>query len=122
MVPASNVGGNTTNLRRAACPGVGIGEFPGTWSEVVVPAEPATVASVNVHDNVGEVEGLEGVRDTLTVASGGVLAGLEVDVGDQVGEGVRLDNESEGLVGVGLDDVGNGWHTKLDITSQKTGV
>jgi hypothetical protein len=39
-------------------------------TEVVVPAEPAPVAGVDVHDDVGQVELLEGVRDTITVAGG----------------------------------------------------
>lgn len=108
LVPASNVGGNTTDLRGAAGRFVGIGKLLSTGLEVVVPAEPATVASVDVHNDVGKVQRLESVRDTLTVAGGGVLACLEVDVGDEVGERVRLDDEGESLVGVGLDDLSNG--------------
>lgn len=70
---------------------------------------PATVAGVEVHDHVGKVEGLEGVGDALAVALGAVLAGLEVDVCDQVGEGVGLDDEGEGRVGLALEDLGDGW-------------
>ena len=39
-------------------------------TEVVVPAEPATVASIDVHGDVGKVELLESIRNTLTVAGG----------------------------------------------------
>lgn len=69
---------------------------------------PATVARVQVLDNVGQVKLLESVLDALAVALGAVLAGLEVDVGDEVGERVGLDDESEGRVGLALDDLGNG--------------
>lgn len=61
-----------------------------------------------VLDDVGQVEGLEGVGDALAVTVGAVLAGLEVDVGDEVGERVGLDDESKGRVGVGLEDLGDG--------------
>jgi hypothetical protein len=61
-------------------------------TEVIVPAQPPAVTGVDVHGNVGQIEGLEGVRDTVTVTRGRVLAGLEVGVGDQVGEGVGLDD------------------------------
>lgn len=53
-------------------------------TQVVVPSEPASVTSINVHSNVGEVELLKSVCNTLTVASGRVLACLEIGVGDQV--------------------------------------
>jgi hypothetical protein len=80
----------------------------GGHTEVVVPAEPASVTSVNVHGDVGQVERLESVCDTVTVAGGGVLAGLEVGVGNQVGEGIRLDDQSNSSVGVLLEDGNNG--------------
>jgi hypothetical protein len=40
------------------------------------------VTGINVHGNVGQVELLEGICDTITVTRGRVLAGLEVGVGD----------------------------------------
>jgi hypothetical protein len=67
------------------------------------------VTGVDVHRNVRQVEGLEGVCDTITVAGGGVLAGLEVGVGDQVGEGIGLDDQSNGRVGVLLEDGNDGY-------------
>lgn len=77
-------------------------------TQVVVPAEPASVAGIDVHGNVGQVERLEGVRNTITVARGGVLAGLEVGVCDQVGEGIGLNDQSNGHVGVLLEESNNG--------------
>jgi hypothetical protein len=78
-------------------------------TEVVVPAEPAAVTSIDVHGNVGEVELLEGVGDAFAVAGGRVLAGLFVGVGDEVGEGVGFDDEGDGGVGVLFEDGDDGW-------------
>lgn len=66
------------------------------------------MASIDVHGDVGKVELLEGIGDTLAVAGGGVLAGLEVGVGDQVGERIGLNDESNGGVGVLLEDGDDG--------------
>lgn len=77
-------------------------------TEVVVPAEPSSVTSINVHDDVGQVKALERVRNTLTVAGGRVLAGLEVLVGDKVGQAVGLDDQGNGGVGVLLEDSNDG--------------
>ena len=65
------------------------------------------MARVKVLDDVGKVQLLERVLDALAVARGTVLAGLEVDVGDEVGERVGLNDEGEGRVGLGLYDLGN---------------
>jgi hypothetical protein len=94
-------------------------------TEVVVPTEPATVTGVDVHGNVGQVERLESISDTITVAGGRVFAGLEVGVGDQVGEGVGLDDQSNGGVGVLLEDGNNGctrsvWLIRLSVKSALT--
>jgi hypothetical protein len=77
-------------------------------TKVVVPAEPATVASVDVHGDVGKVELLKSISNTLTVASSRVNAGLELGVGDQVGERIGLDDQSNGGVGVLLEDSDDG--------------
>jgi hypothetical protein len=66
------------------------------------------VASIDVHGDVGQVQRLEGICDTIAVTGGRVNAGLEVDVGDQVGETVGLDDQSNGNVGVLLEDGNNG--------------
>ena len=126
-VPAGDVGGDTADGLGAAGVLVNGGEFLGSGlcgdvlvramkcgegkgrTQVVVPAEPPTVTSINVHGDVGQVELLEGICDTLTVAGRRVLAGLEVDVGDQVGERIGLDDQSNGSVGVLLEDGDNGY-------------
>jgi len=107
-VPAGDVGSDTTDLRGAAGGLVGVSKLLRAGLEVVVPAEPATVAGVDVHDDVGEVEVLESVGNAVTVAGSGVLAGLKIGVGDQVGERVGLDDESEGGVGLALEDLDDG--------------
>lgn len=95
-------------MGRAAGGLVRLGEFLGAGLEVVVPAKPASVARIHVHDDVGKIEILQSVGDAVAVAGGRVLAGLQVDIGDQVGERVRLDDEGEGRVGVRLDDLDDG--------------
>jgi hypothetical protein len=79
----------------------------GRRTQVVVPSKPATVASIDVHGDVGQVQRLEGICDTIAVTGGRVNAGLEVDVGDQVGETVGFDDQSNGNVGVLLEDGNN---------------
>lgn len=103
-VPSCNVCGNTTELRRRASGLVRPSQLLGARLEIVVPAQPATVASIEVLDNVGQVKCLQRVGNTIAVPGGTVLASLEVDVCDQVGERVGLDHEGEGCVGVRLDD------------------
>jgi hypothetical protein len=77
-------------------------------TKVVVPSEPSSVTSIDVHGDVGQVERLEGVCNTILVTLSRVLAGLQVDVGNQVREGIRLDNEGDGSVGVLLEDGDDG--------------
>lgn len=71
-------------------------------------AKPATVTSIEIHDHVRQVQILDGIRDTGAVARGGGLACGEVGVGDQVGQGVRLDDEGKRRVGVFLDQRDDG--------------
>lgn len=66
------------------------------------------MASIDVHSDVGQVERLERIGDTVLVAGSRVLAGLLVGVGDKVGKGIGLDDESDGSVGVFLKDGDNG--------------
>ena len=73
-------------------------------TEVVVPAKPSSMTSIDVHGDVGQVELLKSVRNTLTVSGSAVLAGLEVGVGDEVGKTVGLDAQRNGGIGVLLDD------------------
>lgn len=62
----------------------------GCWAQVGIPAEPSSVASVDVGADVGEVEGLDGVFDTVDVGGLGFLALGDVQVGDEVAETVGL--------------------------------
>lgn len=66
------------------------------------------MTGIDVHGDVGQVQLLESICNTLTVTGGRVLAGLEVDVGDQVGERIGLDDQSNGGVGVLLEDSNDG--------------
>lgn len=76
------------------------------------------MASIEIHDDVGEVESLDGVRNAVTVARGRGLAGREVGVGDQVGQGVGLYDESKGGLGVRLQDLDNGVNVLRLVAAQ----
>lgn len=67
------------------------------------------MASIDVHGDVRHVERLKGISDTLLVAVGRVLAGLLINVGDQVGKRIGLDDKSNGGVLVAAEDLGNGY-------------
>jgi hypothetical protein len=67
-VPSSDVGGNSTDRRGRTSTLVGVGEFLCTGLKVGVPSEPATVSSVNVHGDVGEVQVAESVLNTFSVS------------------------------------------------------
>lgn len=67
------------------------------------------MAGVDIHGDVWQIELLEGICDTITVAGGRVLAGLLVGVCDEVGERIGLDDEGDGGVGVLLEDGDDGW-------------
>jgi hypothetical protein len=67
------------------------------------------MTGIHVHDDVGFVQGLERIGNTLTVASCRGLAVGNVRVGDKVGERIRLNDKSEGRVGVGINERGKSW-------------
>ena len=67
------------------------------------------MAGVEVHGYVGQVELLERVGDAIAVARGGGLALLDVAVGDEVGEGVGLDDQGDGDLGVLLEHGDDGF-------------
>jgi hypothetical protein len=67
------------------------------------------VAGIDVHDDVGQVERLEGIGDAIAVTAGRVLAGAQIGVGDQVRQGIGLDDKSEGCVRVRLEDLGDSY-------------
>ena len=66
------------------------------------------MASIDVHSDVGKVERLKSISDTITVAGSRILAGLQILVGDQVGERVWLNDESNSGIGVLLEDGDDG--------------
>ncbi len=66
------------------------------------------MAGIEVHDHVGQVEVLDGVGNAVAVAGGAVLARRLVRVGHQVGQRIGLDDQGEGRVGVGLDELDDG--------------
>lgn len=70
--------------------GVDSGEELGRRREVGLPAEPACVACIDVHGDVGEIERLDCVFDTGDVGGLGFLASDDVHVGDQIAETVGL--------------------------------
>ena len=117
-VPPGNVGGDTTNLARGAGGLVDLGKPLGARLEVVVPAQPATVAGVDVHNDIVQVELLQCVRNTLFVPGLGVLASLQIAVGYQVGQGVGLDDKSKGLIGVLLEDPRDDCYIALAMTTR----
>lgn len=67
------------------------------------------MASVKIHDNVGQVKLLESIRHTLTVTGSRVLARLEFGIGNQVGQRVGLDYEGNSRVGVLFENRNDGW-------------
>ena len=107
-VPTGGVGGPTTELLGAATGLESLGKLLCAGLQVRVPAEPTTVTSVEVHDDIGKIEVLDGIGDTVTVAGGRVLASILVRVGDKVGKRIGLDEERESNVGVLLDELDNG--------------
>lgn len=104
QVPAivvSHVGGKTTDCVGAACVLVHASEELSSRGQVGLPAEPASMSSVQVHSDVGEVELREGIVGAFQIRGLGVAALGNVEVGDQVGQRVRLDNEDDAEVAVG---------------------
>ena len=87
-VVVGDVGGQTAERGGLACASVDLGEHLGGGSQVGFPAQPAGVASISVRGNVGEVESLDGVLDTLNVGGLSFLASGNVQVGDEVAETV----------------------------------
>lgn len=73
-------------------------------TKVIVPAKPTTVAGIDVHGDIGQVELLESIGDTIAVTGGRILAGLLIGIGDEVGKRVRLDDEGDSSVRVLLED------------------
>lgn len=113
-VPSGDVGRDSTDLAGRSSILVRAGQLGGAGLQIGVPAEPSTVSGVDVHDDVVQVQVRQGVGDALAVARGRVLAGGEVAVSHQVGKGVGLNDEGEGRVRVGFDDIDDGCETGLE--------
>lgn len=84
-----------------------------TKGQVVVPAEPASVSSVNVQVDVVKLQTGDGMGNTLLVHGASLGAELDALVGDDVGQRIRLQDDGEGevrgggdLLGVGRDELG----------------
>jgi hypothetical protein len=71
------------------------------------------MTGIDVHDDVGKVETPESICDTFTVTRRRVDAGLQLDVGDEVGQGIGLDDEGDGGVGVLLEDGNDGCYESV---------
>lgn len=89
-VVVGDVGDETANARRLASVLVDLCIELSSRAYVGRPAEPATVASIEVHGDVGEVEFLNGVDGELLVSTLCLGALVDVQVGDQVSKRVRL--------------------------------
>lgn len=84
-----------------------------TRLEVVVPAQPAAVRRVHVEVDVVLLQAGYGVGDALLVSVGGLRAEGDARVGDEVAEGVGLEDDGKGQVRgggelgrVGRDELG----------------
>ena len=102
-VVVGNVGGQATDSSRLAGVLVDAGKQVSGGLDVGGPAEPASVASVEVHGHVRQVQLLERIHGQLLVCRGGAAALLDAHVGHHVGKGVRLNDQEHANVRV-LDD------------------
>lgn len=106
-VVVGDVGDDTTDTARRASGLVDLGVELGGRCDVRLPPEPSSVAAVEVHVDVGKIEGLEGVDGERLVDRSSLAALGDVHVGDHVGERIGLDGKVDWDIGVFLDDGGN---------------
>lgn len=92
-------GGETPDEGRLASVGVDLSEELCGRGQVGGPAEPSSVASVHVHVYTDRGELDEGVVHASEVGRLGVGALLHAQVGDQVGQRVRLDDSDDTDIG-----------------------
>ena len=92
-VVVGDVGDETTERLGGAGILVDLGVQRSSQGLVGRPSEPSSVAGIEVHGDVGQVEVLDGVVGALEVSGLSVLALGDVQVGDQVGQGVGLCKE-----------------------------
>lgn len=69
------------------------------------------MASIHVLNHVGQIEGSQGIGDTLAIPGCRPLAGGQVDVGHQVWQRIGLDEQGEGRVWIGPDDIRDDYET-----------
>ena len=114
-VVVGNVGSQTTDGGGLAGTRVDAGIQVGCGLNVGGPAEPAGMASIEVHAHVGEVELLQGIDGQLLVGGGRSAALRNVHVGDHVGEGVGLDDQDGADVGVLHENLADGVNVRLVV-------
>lgn len=89
-VVVGDVGGETTESSGAASIFVDLGVHGSSRAQVGWPSEPTGVTGIEVHGHIGKIEGLDGIVGALEIGSLGAGALGDAQVGDQVGEGIRL--------------------------------
>lgn len=78
------------------------------------------MTSIDVHGNIGEIELLKSICYTALVVRFGSLASCQVGVGDQIGKGVGLDDQSNGDIRGSLDS-GNKCFSTVSMRESKLG-
>lgn len=116
------VGRETTHGSRGAGILVHLGEQVGGRLQVGRPSQPAGVASVDIHSDVGQVELRQGVLhgDQVVVLGVGTLG--HVEVRHQVGKRVGLDDKQDPDVRVGDDLLADRVDVRLVLGSATVGV
>ena len=99
-VVVGNVGGQAADGSGLAGARVDAGIQIGSGLDVGGPAEPAGVASIEVHGHMRKVELLEGIDGQLLVGSRRSAALRDVHVGHHVGKRVGLNDQDGADVGV----------------------
>ena len=99
MQGARRTGGETADEGQLAGLGPDLGEELSSGLKVGGPAEPASVSGIHVHVHADRGELVEGVGDAGLVGGLGVRALLDVQVGDQVGQGIGLNNSDDTDIG-----------------------
>lgn len=89
-VVVGNVGSKTSDGGGAASSLVDLSEKGGGRADVGRPSQPSGVTGVEIHGYVWKVQGADGILDTLLVGSLGIGTLGDAQVGDQVGQGIRL--------------------------------
>lgn len=116
------VGRQTTHSSRGAGVLVYLGEQVGGRLQVGLPSQPAGVASIYIHSDVGQVELLQGVLHGQQVVVLGAGALGYVKVGHQVGKRVGLDDKQDPDVRVGNELLADRVDVRLVLGGAAVGV